>query len=150
MNVRTALLGLFMALTIVLASTTFYESTSKTTITSTSTQTETSTITWTGDIPGIAGTYEGRGNIEILYGSTIGKYTALGASISNYNEEAASPSVENVTFFLAMMGNSSVEGAVKIAANVTQSWNYTGGQWQVLQESWNYTTYDIQFPVMTG
>ena len=185
MNARTALLGLFVALTIVFASTTLYESTSKTTITSTSTQTETSTttlqppvmpsvyewvyyvqsrdviqlgnmyaptanITWTGDIVGLAGTYNGRANIKILYGSTIGKFTAASASISNYNQETASPSVENVTFFLAMTGNSSVEGTIKMAANVTQSWDYTGGQWQVLQESWNYTTYDAQFTVITG
>jgi hypothetical protein len=108
-------------------------------------------ITWKGNIPGqIAGTYEGRSNIGILYGSTLGKFMALAASISNYNEETASSSVENVTFFLAITANSSVVGTVKMAATVTQSWNYTGGQWQVLQESWNYVTYDVQFPVMTG
>ncbi len=185
MNARTALLGTFVALTIVLASTTLYESTSRTTVTSTSTQTETSTVTlepsvmpsvyewvyylqsrdvdslagmyapranvtWTGDIPGLAGIYRGQGDIKILYGSTIGKTTALDASISNYSQETASQSVENVTFFLSITGNSSVEGAVKMAADVTQSWSYTGGQWQVLQESWNYTTYDVQFLVITG
>ena len=108
-------------------------------------------VTWTGNIPGqAAGTYEGRANIKILYGSTIGKTTSLAASISNYNEETASSSLENVTFFLAITGNSSVVGTVKMAATVTQSWNYTGGQWQVLQESWNYVTYDVQFPVITG
>jgi hypothetical protein len=45
MNVRTPLLGLFVALTIVLASTTLYESTSRTTVTSTSTATTTATST---------------------------------------------------------------------------------------------------------
>ncbi len=45
MNTRTALLGLFVALTIVLASTTVYESGARTTLTSTSTSTSTSTVT---------------------------------------------------------------------------------------------------------
>ncbi len=45
MNVRTALLGLFVALTIVLASTTVYESGIRTTLTSTSTSTNTFTST---------------------------------------------------------------------------------------------------------
>jgi hypothetical protein len=184
MNARTALLGLFVALTIVFASTTLYESTSKTTITSTSTQTETSTttlqppvmpsvyewvyhlqsrdsnslasmyalganLTWTGDITGLSpvvGTYEGRGHIEILYGSWLGNDTALSANITNYSQETIGPGVENVTFSLTMVGNSPVLGGFKIAANVAQSWNYVGGQWQVLKEDWNFTTYNIQFP----
>jgi hypothetical protein len=99
-------------------------------------------ITWTGDIPGLAGTYEGRGNIEILYGSTLGKDTALSANITNYSSKTMSLSVENVTFSLTMVGNSSVLGGFRMAANMTQSWNYAGGQWQVLKESWNFTTYN--------
>ncbi len=47
MNVRTSLLGLFVVLTIVFASTTVYESGIRTTLTSTSTSTSTSTVTAT-------------------------------------------------------------------------------------------------------
>jgi hypothetical protein len=47
LNVRSALLGLFMALTIVLASTTVYESSARNTLTSTSTSTSTLTQTTT-------------------------------------------------------------------------------------------------------
>ena len=50
MNARTALLGLFVALTIVLASTTVYESGTRTTLTSTSTSTSTSTNTLTSTV----------------------------------------------------------------------------------------------------
>jgi hypothetical protein len=45
LNARSALLGLFVALTIVLASTTAYESGTRTTLTSTSTLTQTTTVT---------------------------------------------------------------------------------------------------------
>jgi len=47
LNARTALLGLFVVLTIVFASTTLYESGVRTTLTSTSTATTTSTVTAT-------------------------------------------------------------------------------------------------------
>jgi hypothetical protein len=47
LNVRTALLGLFVVLTILFASTTVYESSIRTTLTSTSTSTSTSTVTAT-------------------------------------------------------------------------------------------------------
>lgn len=50
MNIRTALLGLFVVLTVLLASTTVYESTSRTTVTSTSTLTRTSTFTQTSTL----------------------------------------------------------------------------------------------------
>ena len=40
-------------------------------------------------------------------------------------------------------------GAVNIVANVAQDWNYSGGQWQVLKENWNYTIYNQQFPGTT-
>jgi len=106
-------------------------------------------ITWTGDITGLSpavGTYEGRGNIEILYGSWLGNDSALSANITNYSQEKIAPSVENATFTLTMVGDSPVLGGFRMAANVTQSWNYAGGQWQVLEENWNFTTYNIQFP----
>jgi hypothetical protein len=184
LNARTALLGLFMALTLVLASTTLYEATSKTTMTSTSTQMETSTtmlqppvepsvyewgyylqsrdvdslasmyapaanVTLTGDIAGISplgGMYNGREHIEILYGSWLGKDSALSANITNYSQETIGSSFENVAFSLTTVGNSSVLGSFRMAANVTQGWSYAGGQWQISNETWDFTTYDISFP----
>jgi hypothetical protein len=50
LNARTALLGLFVALTIVLASTTVYESGTRTTVTSTSTSTSTGIVTATSSL----------------------------------------------------------------------------------------------------
>jgi len=54
LNARTALLGLFVLLTVILASTTVYESGSSATVTSTSTLTRTSTVTQTSAFPTVA------------------------------------------------------------------------------------------------
>jgi hypothetical protein len=105
------------------------------------------TVAWTGQAPGLTGNYVGLGNIRILFGSSIGKTTFLVANISNYQEKPTNPSNVNVTLTLDMRGNSSVVGALGITIQASQVWNYVGGQWQIVQETWNYTTFNEQFPV---
>jgi hypothetical protein len=104
-------------------------------------------VTWSGLASGLTGTYNGQGNIRILYGSSIGKTTTLSANIANYNEKAASPSNVNVTMTINMNGNSSVVGALTSTIDATQQWNYNGGQWQIVKENWDYKTFNVQFPV---
>jgi hypothetical protein len=104
-------------------------------------------VTWTGTAPGLTGTYNGVGNVRILLGSSIGKTTTLTASIANYNEKDVNPYNANVTFTLTQNGNSSVVGALSITIAANQQWNYIGGQWQIVRETWNYVTFNEQFPV---
>ncbi len=104
-------------------------------------------VSWTGQASGLAGTYNGVGNVRILYGSSIGKTTSLVANISNYKETQINPSNYNVSLTLTMNGNSSVVGKLSITINANQQWNYIGGQWQIVKETWNYVTFNEQFPV---
>ncbi len=103
-------------------------------------------VAWTG-APGLTGTYNGLENIRILYGSSIGKTTSLTATIANYKENPTNPSNIEVTLTLNVAGNSSVVGALSISINADQTWNYVGGQWQIVKESWDYVTFNEQFPV---
>lgn len=105
------------------------------------------TVVWSGTAPGLTGTYNGAGNVRILLGSSIGKTTSLNASIANYNEKDVNPYNANVTFTLSQTGNSSVVGALSITIDATQQWNYIGGQWQIVKETWNYAKFTEQFPV---
>lgn len=104
-------------------------------------------VTWSGLASGLTGTYNGQGNIRILYGSSIGKTTSLNASIANYNEKPSSPSNVNVTMTISMNGNSSVVGALTSTIDATQQWVFNGGQWQIVKENWDYRTFNVQFPV---
>jgi hypothetical protein len=104
-------------------------------------------VTWTGLASGLIGTYNGQGNIKILYGSSIGKTTVLNASITNYNEKAATPTNFNVSMTILMHGNSSVVGALDATIDATQQWVYNGGQWQIVKETWDYKVFKVQFPV---
>jgi hypothetical protein len=105
------------------------------------------TVVWTGTAPGLTGTYNGVGNVRILFGSSIGKTTSLNASIANENEKDVNPCNADVTLTLTMNGNSSVVGKLGITIDATQQWNYIGGQWQIVNETWNYVTFNEQFPV---
>jgi hypothetical protein len=104
-------------------------------------------VTWTGLASGLIGTYNGQGNIKILYGSSIGKTTVLNASITNYNEKAATPTNFDVSMTILMHGNSSVVGALDATIDATQQWVYNGGQWQIVKETWDYKVFKVQFPV---
>ncbi len=104
-------------------------------------------VTWTGLASGLVGTYNGQGNIKILYGSSIGKTTDLKASIANYNEKAANPTNVNVTMTISMRGNSSVVGKLNATIDATQQWVYNGGHWQIVKETWDYKVFDVQFVV---
>jgi hypothetical protein len=108
--------------------------------------TQDASVAWS-NAPGLTGTYNGLGNIRILYGSSIGKTTSLTASIANYQEKDTNPSNANVTLTLSMAGNSTVVGGLTITVDATQQWNYIGGQWQIVKESWNYVKFIEQFPV---
>jgi len=104
-------------------------------------------VTWSGKATGLVGTYDGQGNVRILYGSSIGKTTVLNATISNYNEAPSSPSNVNVTMTIYMAGNSTVVGALNSTVDATQQWAYSGQQWQIVKENWDYLTFNVQNPL---
>jgi hypothetical protein len=104
-------------------------------------------VDWTGHASGLTGVYDGEGNIRILYGSSIGKTTSLIANISGYNEKDINPSNANVSLTLTMNGVSTVVGNLSISVDADQQWNYVGGQWQIVKESWNYLKFYESTPV---
>ena len=104
-------------------------------------------VDWTGQASGLTGVYNGQGNIRILYGSSIGKTTTLVANISNYNEKDINPSNANISLTLTMNGVSSVVGNLSISIDANQQWNYVGGQWQIVKETWNYVNFYESRPV---
>jgi len=102
-------------------------------------------VTWSGKASGLTGTYNGQGNVRILYGSSIGKTDILNANISNYNEKISSPTNVNVTMTVNMVGHSSVVGNLSSIVDASQQWTYNGQGWQIVKENWNYKTFDVQF-----
>ena len=103
-------------------------------------------VTWNG-APGLTGTYDGIGNVRILYGSSIGKTTSLTANLTNYNDMQISPGNSNVSLTLTMNGHSTVVGNLSISVDANQQWNYVGGQWQIVKETWNYVKFYESTPV---
>lgn len=104
-------------------------------------------VDWAGQAPGLTGVYNGQGNIRILFGSSIGKTTTLIANISNYSEKDINPSNANVSLTLTMNGVSTVVGNLSISIDANQRWNYVGGQWQIVKETWNYVKFYESTPV---
>jgi hypothetical protein len=108
-------------------------------------------VEWTSSpevLPNVLdGVYRGIGNIRILYGSEIGKTTALIATLSNYKETDINQDNANVSLTLTMMGNSTVVGGLAMTVNVNQEWNYVYGRWQIAWDNWNFVAFHEEFPV---
>jgi hypothetical protein len=103
-------------------------------------------VVWDGNSQGLQGAYAGSGNIQILYGTTIGKTTELKATVKNYTEAVFSPTNVNVTIGLGLRGNSTTLGLFNGTIHVVQHWVYSGSQWVIVGEHWNYNTFYVQFP----
>lgn len=106
-------------------------------------------VTWKGTLGDAAGTYYGRSDIKVLFGSFIGLETTVIARIANYSVMAVNPYQANATFSLSMNGTDAATGdSLFFKVNVSQEWRYSavageGGQqqWEIANESWDYTTY---------
>jgi len=127
--------------------------------------TSTAVLTWGG--PGInatasapidyAGTYTGSSQIGSLYSNWFG-YLApsrplapgsetTSALTSNIVVTVTSPTSANATFGLYIGDDTSEFGAVNANIVVHQQWTNQGGTWYISQDSWDWTTSSIQFPL---
>jgi hypothetical protein len=116
LNVKTALTGLFVVLTIVFASTTVYQSGIRTTLTSTSTATSLSTTTsTTTQTTTVTSTFDLTNALQDAYRSHIG-------AIVSQNATALAAQYEtNATLLYAFQGGASVlDGSVNGIANITR------------------------------
>jgi hypothetical protein len=102
-------------------------------------------VTWSGPADGLVGSSSGGGNIRLLYAASIGKTTTMGANISNYAQNAISPTNINATFNLVMHANSTAAGIVNATINVSEDWNWNGIAWQISKENWVYTHFSASF-----
>jgi len=107
------------------------------------------TVEWTGDVMGMDGNYSGAANIKILFGSFIGKF--LNLSLSN---ESQSLSVEgnvalvNSTFSFA--GTSSLSGKLNGTVVAQDVYEHLGGSWLIGRETWNFTQFNGQIPIIVA
>jgi hypothetical protein len=121
LNVRTGVLGLLVALTIVLASTTIYESGARTTVTSTSTTTSVSTVTsTTTQTTTFTSTVDLTKTLTDAYASHIG-------AIESRNATGLAAQYEtNATLqYSVWNGSAELSGSVGGTANITR---FYGGE----------------------
>lgn len=104
------------------------------------------TVEWVGIVPGMVGTYSGEPNIEILWGSFIGKF--INFSLSNgYQSIGVEGNVAVVNSTFDFLGYSSVIGNVNGAVVAQDVFEHVGSSWSIAHETWNFTQFDQQFPV---
>ena len=104
------------------------------------------TVVWTGASPGLAGTYTGSSNIEIL----LSQFLAAVAPKLAITNETHTIDPEGSTWIVDsrfdFAGNSTIVGTVSgiIAANCSYTDN--DNSWLISRQVWNFLEYDTQYP----
>jgi len=105
----------------------------------------------TGNNPGLAGNYSGSASIAILMGSFIGRLSNF--SLANENQilgvEPNGSVVVNSTF--NFRGHDAVGGNINgtvIARDVYE--RVDGSSWLIARETWNFTQFQGQFPLVSA
>jgi hypothetical protein len=97
---------------------------------------------WFGNTGGLSGRYVGPEQIRLIYAASVGKTTSLDANLSDYAQDAFSPTNVNTTFVISMLGNSTVAGILTAKVDVSEEWNWGSPGWQISKENWNYAIFD--------
>ena len=104
------------------------------------------TVVWKGEAPGLVGNYTGLLNIGILLGSFRDPF--LNFSVSNETQIITPKGnlwIVNSTFDIH--GYGSVVGNTDIAIAAEDSYVHVGNTWLIANETWNFLTFNMQFPV---
>jgi hypothetical protein len=104
------------------------------------------TVVWKGEASGMVGNYTGQLNIGILLGSFREKFVNF--SVSNESQTIAPKGnlwIVNSTFDIHAYG--SVVGNTDMAIAAEDSYVHVGNTWLIANETWNFLTFNEQFPV---
>ena len=101
------------------------------------------TVEWVGAVAGMVGTYSGEPNIEILWGSFIGKF--INFSLSNeYQSIGVEGTVSVVNSTFDFHGYSSVVGNVNGSVIAQDVFRHANSTWLIAKETWNFTQFNEQ------
>lgn len=104
------------------------------------------TIEWVGVVAGLAGNYSGETNIEILWGSFVGKFINFSLS-DEYQSIGVEGNVSVVNSTFDLHAYSSIVGNVNGAVISKDTYEHIGSSWLIGRETWNFTQFNEQFPV---
>ena len=111
------------------------------------------TLTWAGQTLGLQGDYNGTDKIELLISeSFIGRANSL--TVGNVTQSVVAPSggLVKVNSSFGFAGFSPKSGPFngKVSAQDSFAYSTATNSWLVSHEVWNFTAFDIQFPVPDG
>jgi uncharacterized protein (UPF0333 family) len=101
---------------------------------------------WKGQTGGTAGNYTGTNEIQLAFATTIGHTTELTAIVSHLAITNTSSTTSHTSYDLNVSGKSQAIGAFNATITVSQNWAYQGGQWQIQNDVWDYTSFSSANP----
>jgi putative pyrroloquinoline-quinone binding quinoprotein len=109
-----------------------------------------SSIVWTGEALGLAGIYNGTSNIGLLFNASFFGPRSTALAVGNVTQTilAASDDSAVVNSSFTFLGSSSLEGnfSGSVSAMDYYVFSAASGSWLISQETWNFLSYNVQFP----
>jgi hypothetical protein len=108
--------------------------------------TDNAVVIWSGASLAYGGTYNGPNNIRDLLNTVIGTSYSISVSVRDFSVYSSPYSnVQNVNATLFLIGNSTIVGQITGNIDAQYQFVYSGGKWQISQETWVYETFTTQF-----
>lgn len=114
---------------------------------------ENATVTWTGNTPGSAGNYYGEAQLQRLFeNSFIVRATTVNVGNLTWSVVATRSGFASVNSTVGFAGFSPVCGPFSIKVSAQDSFAYSAMKhtWFISNEVWDYTSFDVQYPVPDG
>ncbi len=102
---------------------------------------QTAVVVWEGNAQGLQGTYNGVGNVKLLYATALGTASTIKFNSTTYKALVNSSSEETIIADIKFFGNSQVLGAFNGTLSAKVVYDYVGTAWQIKQETWNFHTF---------
>ncbi len=100
--------------------------------------TENTLVVWTGDTGGLGGTYDGVGNVRLLYAAALLTAQTMNLQASGYSQQAKSSTEVNASSTMFMSGTSNILGSFNGTISVSVDYVMSDGNWKIAGEHWDY------------
>jgi len=108
-------------------------------------------VVWTGQAPGLVGTYNGTADISLLFNASFFGARSTALTIGNVTRtiQIASGGSAVVNSSFTFLGESTILGNFSGSVSAIDSYVYSAasGSWLVSQETWNFRSFNVQYPM---
>jgi len=108
--------------------------------------TNSAVVSWVGTTRGLGGTYNGQDTIRLLFSSALGTAQQMNFSLPTVQQQPNTAGQRSANATFLFVGTSSILGNFSGSVSALITFQYSGSQWKISQETWNFRTFNVDNP----